>query len=71
VNDVKSNVVNELGRELELRDAALKFRGPGTGDSEDGMVEGGVENEVRGGSMVSVSAEKDGLAAGGAFSSPL
>lgn len=61
MNDVTSNEGMVLeGSELELREALLKFRGPGTGDS------GGeeIEMETRGcveGLMVSVSSEKDGL----------
>lgn len=35
LNDVRSNE-EMVFRELELRDALLKFRGPGTGDSEEG-----------------------------------
>lgn len=40
----------------------LKFRGPGTGDSE-GRADGarGWNDEIREGLMVSVSSEKDGL----------
>jgi hypothetical protein len=34
VNDVTSNGRMLFKEELELREAMLKFRGPGTGDSE-------------------------------------
>lgn len=62
MNDVTSNeeMVSE-GSELGLREALLKFRGPGTGDSEGGEE---IEMETGGcveGLMVSVSSEKDGL----------
>jgi len=40
VNDVMSNGEMVAGKaELELREAALKFRGPGRGDSEGLRVE--------------------------------
>ena len=40
----------------------LKFRGPGTGDSEERADEArGWNDEIREGLMVSVSSEKDGL----------
>lgn len=40
----------------------LKFRGPGTGDSEGRADEArGWNDEIREGLMVSVSSEKDGL----------
>ena len=68
VNDVKSNGRMLFG-ELELRKAMLKFRGPGTGDSEGGEERLG-KDEVRRGSMMSVSYEKDVAGAGGAFSRP-
>lgn len=35
LNDVTSNAKMASAEELELRDALLKFRGPGTGDSEE------------------------------------
>lgn len=63
VNDVTSNEEILLFEELELREARLKFRGPGAGDSEEGVEEetqSGID-EVRKGSMMSVSSEKDGL----------
>lgn len=41
--------------ELELRGAMLKFRDPGTGDSEGVVVGRRDSNVVRGGAMVSVS----------------
>jgi hypothetical protein len=64
-------VVKELGKELELREARLKFRGSWEGDSEVVVImEGGVENVVLCGSMMSVSAEKDELLAGGSLNSP-
>ena len=53
VNDVKSNVML-LVCELELRGAVLKFRDPGTGDSEG-------DEEIREELMMSVSVEKDEL----------
>lgn len=56
VNDWKSNGMVLVESELELRGAMPKFRDPGTGDSEGGVVERGVANVVRDGSMVSVSA---------------
>lgn len=63
-------MVGGFERELELREALPKFRDSCEGDSEDVvMMEGGLGNEVRGGSMMSVSAEKDD-AAGGALNSP-
>lgn len=34
MNDVKSNVVKGFEKELELREAMLKFRGSWEGDSE-------------------------------------
>lgn len=56
VNDVTSNEEMVRADELELRGALFKFRGPGTGDSEEVNGEGliGVD-EDRWGSMVSVS----------------
>ena len=60
LNDVTSNEEIVFG-ELELRDALLKFRGPGTGDSEEERRGEKIEDEVREGSMMSVSEEKDGL----------
>jgi len=39
MNDVKSNVEVLLLEELELLESRLKFRGPGTGDSEVGIEE--------------------------------
>lgn len=46
-------------RELELREAMLKFRDPGTGDSEEVGVARD-ENVVREGAMVFVSARETG-----------
>lgn len=54
MNDVKSNEM-VLASELELRGAVLKFRDPGTGDSEE------EDEEIREGFMMSVSVEKDEL----------
>jgi hypothetical protein len=54
VNDVTSNGEIVVGRELELREALLKFRGPRT--SEEWRGEG---DDRRWGSMVSFSGEKD------------
>jgi hypothetical protein len=45
--------------ELELRDALLKFRGPGIGDSEKVGGEMMLNKEDLGGSILSVSSEKD------------
>lgn len=69
VNDEMSNGKALFG-ELELRKAMLKFRGPGTGDSEGVEEERLEKDEVRRGSMVSVSYEKDVAGAGEAFSRP-
>ena len=70
VNDVRSNGVIVRVGELELRDAMLKFRGPGTGNSEGGVDEWGKKDEVRRGSMMSVSVEKDECNRGKAFTRP-
>jgi hypothetical protein len=59
VNDEKSNGERLLWEELELREAMLKFRGPGTGDSEGGIVE--EEGWVPVGKIMSFSVEKDWL----------
>lgn len=57
MNDVKSIGAKLLGEELELRDAMLKFRGPGTGGSEGGGVER--KSWVPVGEIMSSSVEKD------------
>lgn len=57
VNDVKSNGAVEEGRELELREAMLKFRGPKTSEVEEEM--GGCVPF-----MMSASVEKDWLSRG-------
>lgn len=59
VNDVTSIVGIGLLGELELRDALLKFRDPGTGGSESGRGEN--KDEFPWEEMVSVSVEKDEL----------
>jgi len=53
VNDVTSNGGMLEGRELELREALLKFRGPKTSEEWRG-------EERCWGSIVSFSVEKDG-----------
>lgn len=46
LNDVKSNV-EMLFKELELPEVVLKFRGPGTGDSEGCGEDILIKDEVR------------------------